>query len=133
MSTFLFIITIILILFAFSGIISSIKNKDSLSGLISFILLCLAVVPAYLGYMEMELTGIVEAAVVTNERADEFGTTRCEFTVWVRNENGGQDKIVWWGTKNDSRFAAAEAAVDPDVDNQSYDSKKFEYKRCEIQ
>ena len=117
----------------FSGVISSIKNNDSFSILISFVFLCLSFIPAYFGYMQMELTGIVEAAVVTNERVDEFGTTRCEFTVWVRNEDGDQDKIVWWETKNDSRFSSAEAAVDPDIDNQSHDSKKFEYKRCEIQ
>lgn len=133
MSTFLFIIAIILILLAFSGVISSIKNNDSFSILISFVFLCLSFIPAYFGYMQMELTGIVEAAVITNERTDEFRTIRCEFTVWVRNKDGDQDKIVWWGTKNDSRFSSAEAAVDPDIDNQSHDSKKFEYKRCEIQ
>ena len=117
----------------FSGVISSIKNNDSFSILISFVFLCLSFIPAYFGYMQMELTGIVEAAVVTNERVDEFGTTRCEFTVWVRNEDDSQDKIVWWGTKNDSRFSAASSAINPEVDNQSNDSKKFEYKRCEIQ
>ena len=37
------------------------------------------------------------------------------------------------GNKNDSRFSSAEAAVDPNINNQSHDSKKFEYKRCEIQ
>lgn len=133
MDIFLFIIAIILILLTFSGIIYSIKNKDSFSAFVSVIFLCLAFIPAYFGYMQMNLTGFVEDAIISNERVDEFGTIRCEFTVFVRNEKGEQDKIVWWGTKNDSRFAEASSAINLEVDNQSNDSKKFEYKRCEIQ
>jgi hypothetical protein len=133
MSIFSFIIAGILILLTLLGLISAIKNRDVSASFISIILLFIAFVPAYFGYMQMNLTGFVEDAIISNERVDEFGTIRCEFTVFVRNEKGEQDKIVWWGTKNDSRFAEASSAINLEVDNQSNDSKKFEYKRCEIQ
>lgn len=133
MSTFLFIVAGGLALLTLSGLISAIKNRDTSAGFISVIFLFLAFVPAYFGYMQMELTGIVEGATISNTWEDEFGTTRCEFTVWVRNEDGGQDKIIWTGTRNDSRFADAEAAVSPEVDNAAGEARLFEYKRCEIQ
>jgi hypothetical protein len=58
---------------------------------------------------------------------------KCQFTVKVRNEDGGQDTIVWTGVRNDERYADAEEAVNPKVDNATGESKLFKYKRCEIQ
>lgn len=133
MSIFLFIITGILTLFALCELISAIKNRDTSAGFIFVIFLFIAFVPAYFGYMQMDLVGIVEYASDVEIGEDEFGTMKYQFTVKVRNEDGGQDTIVWTGVHNDERYADAEAAVNPKVDNATREAKLFEYKRCEIQ
>lgn len=129
MSTFLFIIAGGLALLALSGLISAIKNRDASAGCIAVIFLFLAFIPAYFGYMQMDLIGIVEDAYDEEISEDEFGTIRYKFTVIVENEDGGQDTIVWTGVRNDERYADAEAAEQ----SENYNNKKFEYKRCEIQ
>lgn len=133
MSIFLLIIAGILTLLTLSGLISAIKNRDTSVGFISVIFLFIAFVPAYFGYMQMGLVGIVEYASDVEIGEDEFGTMKCQFTVKVRNEDGGQDTIVWTGVRNDERYADAEEAVNPKVDNATGESKLFKYKRCEIQ
>ena len=129
----LLIIAGILTLLALSGLISAIKNRDTSVGFISVIFLFIAFVPAYFGYMQMGLVGIVEYASDIEIGEDELGTMKCQFTVKVRNEDGGQDTIVWTGARNDGRYADAEEAVNPKVDNATGESKLFKYKRCEIQ
>lgn len=133
MSIFLLIIAGILTLLTLSGLISAIKNRDTSVGFISVIFLFIAFVPAYFGYMQMGLVGIVEYASDVEIGENELGTMKCQFTVKVRNENGGQDTIVWTGVRNDERYADAEEAVNPKVDNATGESKLFKYKRCEIQ
>lgn len=133
MSIFLLIIAGILTLLTLSGLISAIKNRDTSVGFISVIFLFIAFVPAYFGYMQMDLVGIVEYASDVEIGEDELGTMKCQFTVKVRNEDGGQDTIVWTGVRNDERYADAEEAVNPKVDNATGESKLFKYKRCEIQ
>lgn len=133
MSIFLLIIAGILTLLTLSGLISAIKNRDTSVGFISVIFLFIAFVPAYFGYMQMGLVGIVEYASDVEIGEDELGTMKCQFTVKVRNEDGGQDTIVWTGVRNDERYADAEEAVNPKVDNATGESKLFKYKRCEIQ
>lgn len=133
MSIFLLIIAGILTLLTLSGLISAIKNRDTSVGFISVIFLFIALVPAYFGYMQMGLVGIVEYASDVEIGEDELGTMKCQFTVKVRNEDGGQDTIVWTGVRNDERYADAEEAVNPKVDNATGESKLFKYKRCEIQ
>ena len=133
MSIFLLIIAGILTLLTLSGLISAIKNRDTSVGFISVIFLFIAFVPAYFGYMQVGLVGIVEYASDVEIGEDELGTMKCQFTVKVRNENGGQDTIVWTGVRNDERYADAEEAVNPKVDNATGESKLFKYKRCEIQ
>lgn len=133
MSIFLLIIAGILTLLTLSGLISAIKNRDTSVGFISVIFLFIAFVPAYFGYMQMGLIGIVEYASDVEIGEDELGTMKCQFTVKVRNEDGGQDTIVWTGVRNDERYADAEEAVNPKVDNATGESKLFKYKRCEIQ
>lgn len=133
MGIFLLIIAGILILLTLSGLISAIKNRDTSVGFISVIFLFIAFVPAYFGYMQMGLVGIVEYASDVEIGENEFGTMKCQFTVKVRNEDGGQDTIVWTGVRNDERYADAEEAVNPKVDNATGESKLFKYKRCEIQ
>lgn len=133
MSIFLLIIAGILTLLTLSGLISAIKNRDTSVGFISVIFLFIAFVPAYFGYMQMGLVGIVEYASDIEIGEDELGTMKCQFTVKVRNEDGGQDTIVWTGLRNDERYADAEEAVNPKVDNATGESKLFKYKRCEIQ
>ena len=133
MSIFLLIIAGILTLLTLSGLISAIKNRDTSVGFISVIFLFIAFVPACFGYMQMGLVGIVEYASDVEIGEDEFGTMKCQFTVKVRNEDGGQDTIVWTGVRNDERYADAEEAVNPKVDNATGESKLFKYKRCEIQ
>lgn len=133
MSIFLLIIAGILTLFTLSGLISAIKNRDTSVGFISVIFLFIAFVPAYFGYMQMGLVGIVEYTSDVEIGEDELGTMKCQFTVKVRNEDGGQDTIVWTGVRNDERYADAEEAVNPKVDNATGESKLFKYKRCEIQ
>ena len=133
MSIFLLIIAGILTLLTLSGLISAIKNRDTSVGFISVIFLFIAFVPAYFGYMQMGLVGIVEYASDVEIGEDEFGTMKCQFTVKVRNEDGGQDTIVWTGVRNDERYADAEEAVNPKVDNATGESKLFKYKRREIQ
>lgn len=133
MSIFLLIIAGILTLLTLSGLISAIKNRDTSVGFISVIFLFIAFVPAYFGYMQMGLVGIVEYASDVEIGEDELGTMKCQFTVKVRNEDGGQDAIVWTGVRNDERYADAEEAVNPKVDNATGESKLFKYKRCEIQ
>ena len=129
----LLIIAGILTLLALSGLISAIKNRDTSVGFISVIFLFIAFVPAYFGYMQMGLVGIVEYASDIEIGEDELGTMKCQFTVKVRNEDGGQDTIVWTGVRNDERYADAEEVVNPKVDNATGESKLFKYKRCEIQ
>lgn len=133
MSTFLFIVAGGLALLTFSGLISAIKNRDASAGFISVIFLFLAFVPAYFGYMQMGLIGTVEYASAVEIGEDEFGTMKYQFTVKVRNKDGGQDTIVWTGIHNDKRYADAEAAVNPEIDNAAGEARLFEYKRCEIQ
>lgn len=133
MSIFLLIIAGILTLLTLSGLISAIKNRDTSVGFISVIFLFIAFVPAYFGYMQMGLVGIVEYASDVEIGEDELGTMKCQFIVKVRNEDGGQDTIVWTGLRNDERYADAEEAVNPKVDNATGESKLFKYKRCEIQ
>ena len=133
MSIFLFIIAGILTWLTLSGFISAIKNRDTSVGFISVIFLFIAFVPAYFGYMQMGLVGIVEYASDVEIGEDELGTMKCQFTVKVRNKDGGQDTIVWTGVRNDERYADAEEAVNPKVDNATGESKLFKYKRCEIQ
>lgn len=133
MSIFSFIIAGILILLTLLGLISAIKNRDVSASFISIILLFIAFVPAYFGYMQMNLVGIVEYASAVKISEDEFGTIKYQFTVKVRNKDGGQDTIVWTGIQNDERYADAEAAVNPNVDNAAGEAKLFKYKRCEIQ
>jgi hypothetical protein len=133
MSIFLLIIAGILTLLTLSGLISAIKNRDTSVGFISVIFLFIAFVPAYFGYMQMGLVGIVEYASDVEIGENELGTVKCQFTVKVRNEDGGQDTIVWTGVRNDERYADAEEAVNPKVDNATGESKLFKYKRCEIQ
>ena len=133
MSIFLLIIAGILTLLTLSGLISAIKNRDTSVGFISVIFLFIAFVPAYFGYMQIGLVGIVEYASDVEIGEDELGTMKCQFTVKVRNEDGGQDTIVWTGVRNDERYADAEEAVNPKVDNATGESKLFKYKRCEIQ
>lgn len=133
MSIFLLIIAGILTLLTLSGLISAIKNRDTSVGFISVIFLFIAFVPAYFGYMQMGLVGIVEYASDVEIGEDELGTMKCQFTVKVRNEDGGQDTIVWTGVRNDERYADAEEAVNPKVDNATGESKLFKYKRREIQ
>ena len=133
MSIFLLIIAGILTLLTLSGLISAIKNRDTSVGFISVIFLFIAFVPAYFGYMQMGLVGIVEYASDVEIGEDAFGTMKCQFTVKVRNEDGEQDTIVWTGVRNDERYADAEEAVNPKVDNATGESKLFKYKRCEIQ
>jgi hypothetical protein len=133
MSIFLLIIAGILTLLTLSGLISAIKNRDTSVGFISVIFLFIAFVPAYFGYMQMGLVGIVEYASDVEIGENELGTMKCQFTVKVRNEDGGQDTIVWTGVRNDERYADAEEAVNPKVDNATGESKLFKYKRCEIQ
>lgn len=129
----LLIIAGILTLLALSGLISAIKNRDTSVGFIFVIFLFIAFVQAYFGYMQMGLVGIVEYASDVEIGEDELGTMKCQFTVKVRNEDGGQDTIVWTGVRNDERYADAEEAVNPKVDNATGESKLFKYKRCEIQ
>lgn len=133
MSTFLFIVAGGLALLTLSGLISAIKNQDASAGFISVIFLFIAFVPAYFGYMQMELVGTVEYASDVEIGEDKFGTMKHQFTVKVRNEDGGQDTIIWTGIHNNERYADAEAAVNPEVDNAAGESRLFEYKRCEIQ
>lgn len=133
MSIFSFIIAGILILLTILGLISAIKNRDASASFVSIILLFIAFVPAYFGYMQMNLVGTVEYASAVKIGEDEFGTIRYQFTVKVRNKDGGQDTIVWTGIQNDERYADANAAVNPNVDNAAGEAKLFKYKRCEIQ
>ena len=133
MSIFLFIIVGILILLTLLGLISAIKNRDVSASFISIILLFIAFVPAYFGYMQMNLVGTVEYASAVKIGEDEFGTIKYQFTVKVRNKDGGQDTIVWTGIQNDERYADANAAANPNVDNAAEEAKLFKYKRCEIQ
>lgn len=133
MSTFLFLVAGGLASLTLSGLTSAIKNRDASAGFISVIFLFLAFVPAYFGYMQMELVGTVEYASAVEVGEDEFGTMKYKFTVKVRNEDGGQDTIVWTGIYNDERYADAEAAVNPEIDNAAGEARLFEYKRCEIQ
>lgn len=129
----LLIIAGILTLLNLSVLISAIKNRDTSVGFISVIFLFIAFVQAYFGYTQMGLVGIVEYASDVEIGEDELGTMKCQFTVKVRNEDGGQDTIVWTGVRNDERYADAEEAVNPKVDNATGESKLFKYKRCEIQ
>ena len=133
MSIFSFIIAGILILLTILGLISAIKNRDASASFISIILLFIAFVPAYFGYMQMNLVGTVEYASAVKIGEDEFGTMKYQFTVKVRNKDSGQDTIVWTGIQNDERYADAEAAANPNVDNAAGEAKLFKYKRCEIQ
>lgn len=133
MSIFSFIIAGILILLTLLGLISAIKNRDVSASFISIILLFIAFVPAYFGYMQMNLVGTVEYASAVKIGEDEFGTIKYQFTVKVRNKDGGQDTIVWTGIQNDERYADANAAANPNVDNAAGEAKLFKYKRCEIQ
>ena len=133
MSIFSFIIAGILILLTILGLISAIKNRDASASFISIILLFIAFVPAYFGYMQMNLVGTVEYASAVKIGEDEFGTIKYQFTVKVRNKDGGQDTIVWTGIQNDERYADANAAASPNVDNAAGEAKLFKYKRCEIQ
>lgn len=133
MSTFLFIVAGLIAFIMIMGLFYSIKNRDGITAIISTLFLLVSFVPAYFGYMQMELTGVVEDAKVTNTTVNEFGTTQYEFTVWVRNEDGEQDKVVWWGIERDSRFARAANAINPDVENALEEEKTFDYKRYEIQ
>ena len=133
MSIFSFIIAGILILLTLLGLISAIKNRDVSASFISIILLFIAFVPAYFGYMQMNLVGTVEYATAVKIGEDEFGTIKYQFTVKVRNKDGGQDTIVWTGIQNDERYADANAAANPNVDNAAGEAKLFKYKRCEIQ
>ena len=133
MSIFLFIIAGILILLTLLGLISAIKNRDVSASFISIILLFIAFVPAYFGYMQMNLVGTVEYASAVKIGEDEFGTMKYQFTVKVRNKDGGQDTIVWTGIQNDERYADAEAAENSNIDNATGEAKLFKYKRCEIQ
>lgn len=133
MSIFSFIIAGILILLTLLGLISAIKNRDVSASFISIILLFIAFVPAYFGYMQMNLVGTVEYASAVKIGEDEFGTIKYQFTVKVRNKDGGQDTIVWTGIQNDERYADANAATNPNVDNAAGEAKLFKYKRCEIQ
>ena len=133
MSIFLFIIAGILILLTLLGLISAIKNRDVSASFISIILLFIAFIPAYFGYMQMNLVGTVEYASAVKIGEDEFGTIKYQFTVKVRNKDGGQDTIVWTGIQNDERYADANAAANPNVDNAAGEAKLFKYKRCEIQ
>lgn len=133
MSIFLFIIAGILILLTLLGLISAIKNRDASAIFISIILLFIAFVPAYFGYMQMNLVGTVEYASAVKIGEDEFGTMKYQFTVKVRNKDGRQDTIVWTGIQNDERYADAEAAESSNVDNAAGEAKLFKYKRCEIQ
>ena len=109
MSIFSFIIAGILILLTLLGLISAIKNRDVSASFISIILLFIAFVPAYFGYMQMNLVGTVEYASAVKIGEDEFGTMKYQFTVKVRNKDGGQDTIVWTGIQNDERYADANA------------------------
>ena len=133
MSIFLFIIAGILILLTLLGLISAIKNRDVSASFISIISLFIAFVPAYFGYMQMNLVGTVEYASAVKIGEDEFGTMKYQFTVKVRNKDGGQDTIVWTGIQNDERYADAEAEENSNVDNAAGEAKLFKYKRCEIQ
>lgn len=133
MSIFSFIIAGILTLLTILGLISAIKNRDASAIFISIILLFIAFVPAYFGYMQMNLVGTVEYATAVKIGEDEFGTIKYQFTVKVRNKDGGQDTIVWTGIQNDERYADAEAAVNPEIDNATREARLFKYKRCEIQ
>lgn len=133
MSIFSFIIAGILILLTLLGLISAIKNRDVSASFISIILLFIAFVPAYFGYMQMNLVGTVEYASAVKIGEDEFGTIKYQFTVKVRNKDGGQDTIVWTGIQNDERYADANAAANPNVDNAAGEAKLFKYKHCEIQ
>ena len=133
MSIFLFIIAGILTLLTILGLISAIKNRDVSASFISIILLFIAFVPAYFGYMQMNLVGTVEYASAVKIGEDEFGTIKYQFTVKVRNKDGGQDTIVWTGIQNDERYADANAAENSNVDNAAGEAKLFKYKRCEIQ
>ena len=133
MSIFSFIIAGILILLTLLGLISAIKNRDVSASFISIILLFIAFVPAYFGYMQMNLVGTVEYASAVKIGEDEFGTMKYQFTVKVRNKDGGQDTIVWTGIQNDERYADAEAAENSNIDNATGEAKLFKYKRCEIQ
>lgn len=133
MSIFSFIIAGILILLTLLGLISAVKNRDVSASFISIILLFIAFVPAYFGYMQMNLVGTVEYASAVKIGEDEFGTMKYQFTVKVRNKDGGQDTIVWTGIQNDERYADANAAANPSVDNAAGEAKLFKYKRCEIQ
>ena len=133
MSIFSFIIAGILTLLTILGLISAIKNRDTSAIFIPIILLFIAFVPAYFGYMQMNLVGIVEYATAVKIGEDEFGTIKYQFTVKVLNKDGGQDTIVWTGIQNDERYADAEAAVNPEIDNAAREARLFKYKRCEIQ
>ena len=133
MSIFSFIIAGILTLLTILGLISAIKNRDTSAIFISIILLFIAFVPAYFGYMQMNLVGTVEYASAVKIGEDEFGTMKYQFTVKVRNKDGGQDTIVWTGIQNDERYADANAAENSNVDNAAGEAKLFKYKRCEIQ
>ena len=133
MSIFLFIIVGILLLLTLLGLISATINRDVSASFISIILLFIAFVPAYFGYMQMNLVGTVEYASAVKIGEDEFGTIKYQFTVKVRNKDGGQDTIVWTGIQNDERYADANAAANPNVDNAAEEAKLFKYKRCEIQ
>lgn len=133
MSIFSFIIAGILILLTLLGLISAIKNRDASASFISIILLFIAFVPAYFGYIHMNLVGTVEYASAVKIGEDEFGTMKYQFTVKVRNKDGRQDTIVWTGIQNDERYADAEAAENSNVDNAAGEAKLFKYKRCEIQ
>ena len=115
------------------GLISAIKNRDVSASFISIILLFIAFVPAYFGYMQMNLVGTVEYVSAVKIGEDEFGTMKYQFTVKVRNKDGRQDTIVWTGIQNDERYADANAAANPNVDNAAGEAKLFKYKRYEIQ
>lgn len=133
MSVFLFIVAGLIAFIMIMGLFYSIKNRDGITAIISTLFLLVSLVPAYFGYMQMNLTGVVEDAKITNTTVNEFGTTQYEFTVWVRNEDGEQDKVVWWGVERDSRFAGVANVINPDVENAPEEEKTFDYKRYEIQ
>jgi len=133
MSTFLFIVAGGLVLLTLSGLISAIKNRDASAGFVSIIFLFIAFVPAYFGYMQMDLVGTVEYVDYVEIGKDEFGTMRRKYTATIRNKDGEQDIVTWTGLPNDERYADAKAAVNPEIDNTAGEASLFEYKRYEIQ
>lgn len=133
MSTFLFIVAGGLALLTLLGLISAIKNRDASAGFISVIFLFIAFVPAYFGYMQMDLVGTVEYVDYVEIDEDKFGTMRYKYTATIRNKDGEQDIVTWSGLRNDERYVDAKAAVNPEVDNAAGEASLFEYKRYEIQ